>query len=463
MGFNTVRDGEMVAVWDQGGNCSLVRGPKRFFTCFKKVEKLTLHAANQHEYLVVTHKNGIVEHIPGPTNLFRDPLLHNHIRKMDAISLTSHEVLVAYSRHKDISSLDTFDSRDHESDVLLEKGKKHATNGMDGGNSHYNVAGVGEVGHGNHGGRVDRRIIQGPCIHVPKADEWIHQFVWHGNSDKNDKCRIIPEGQQFQKLKTIADQFYYNIRDVRTKDDALIAVKVMIFYELTDIEIMLDSTADPIGDFSNACCADVVALVSQMQYEDFVECTGKLNDINTYTQLTSRAASIGFSISKVAFRGYHACENLQQMHNNSIEMRTQLRLESETERQRQCMSDITLRMEGDRAEAKMKQEEEEQTHRLKLTGKNCEQDLYIQERKTGLEVEQLKEKNDEKLRFYRELRSLGVDLSHFLTAEHQPHKQVNIINGARGGNSNGGTGSVAATSGGGSDVAPANIHLHSNV
>ena len=35
----------------------------------------------------------------------------------------------------------------------------------------------------------------------------------------------------------------------RTKDDALITVKTMIFFELRDIETMLNQTADPIADF----------------------------------------------------------------------------------------------------------------------------------------------------------------------------------------------------------------------
>lgn len=36
---------------------------------------------------------------------------------------------------------------------------------------------------------------------------------------------------------------------VRTKDDALISVKLMLFFELKDIERMLNQTTDPVGDF----------------------------------------------------------------------------------------------------------------------------------------------------------------------------------------------------------------------
>lgn len=97
----------------------------------------------------------------------------------------------------------------------------------------------------------------------------LHTFVWHG-TDPGNKTRKIPGGLKFTKLRVIPDQFYLNIDDVcnmcvcmhvhnyacvcgapqvRTKDDALITVKQMVFFELRDIETMLNQTADPIADF----------------------------------------------------------------------------------------------------------------------------------------------------------------------------------------------------------------------
>lgn len=85
-------------------------------------------------------------------------------------------------------------------------------------------------------------------LYAPKPNEWIHKFTWHGE-DGDHKTRIIPGAKTFEKLRLIPDQFYYNISDVRTSDDALITVKLMIFYELVDIEKMLNNTRDPIADF----------------------------------------------------------------------------------------------------------------------------------------------------------------------------------------------------------------------
>ena len=47
---------------------------------------------------------------------------------------------------------------------------------------------------------------------------------------------------------------------MRTADDALLTVKLMVFYELVDAERMLDSSRDPIADIINAVTGDAAAL-----------------------------------------------------------------------------------------------------------------------------------------------------------------------------------------------------------
>jgi len=49
-----------------------------------------------------------------------------------------------------------------------------------------------------------------------------------------------------------------------------------------------------------------------------LENTSKLNEIETYAQLVQRAQRIGYTISKVVYRGYKASDKLQQMHDNAI-------------------------------------------------------------------------------------------------------------------------------------------------
>jgi hypothetical protein len=138
---------------------------------------------------------------------------------------------------------------------------------------------------------ISRTIIKGPTLHVPAADEWIHNFSWHGKDprDPHNKTRKIPGGLQFTKLRIIPDHFYYNVSEVRTSDDALITCKFMVFYAISDIELMLNQTHDPIGDFINAIAADAVAFVSTLPYEMFLEKCTLLNNLETFPQLTVRS------------------------------------------------------------------------------------------------------------------------------------------------------------------------------
>ncbi len=53
----------------------------------------------------------------------------------------------------------------------------------------------------------------------------------------------MPGATRFTKLRTIPDQFYYNVRDVRTKDEAIISVKLMIFFHLTCVPVRVRARA----------------------------------------------------------------------------------------------------------------------------------------------------------------------------------------------------------------------------
>jgi hypothetical protein len=83
---------------------------------------------------------------------------------------------------------------------------------------------------------------------VPLANEWLHKFVWHAQ-DKENTGHMIPNGVTFEILNTKPDFFNYNVREVRTLDDTLITVKIMLIYELIGVNLMLDKTQDPISDF----------------------------------------------------------------------------------------------------------------------------------------------------------------------------------------------------------------------
>ena len=85
----------------------------------------------------------------------------------------------------------------------------------------------------------------------------------------------MPHALQFTVVRCMPDQMYYSVKDVRTLDDANLTVHLMLFYELSSIETMLDASSDPIGDYINAAAADVMTFASVLTYEAFLQHTAK--------------------------------------------------------------------------------------------------------------------------------------------------------------------------------------------
>ena len=87
-----------------------------------------------------------------------------------------------------------------------------------------------------------KTLIPVLCRYVPKPGEWIHEFNWHGE-DPTNKTRKIKGALVFKRLRIIADQMYYNIQEVRTKDDTMITVKVMTsFLVLGQLESLSETS-----------------------------------------------------------------------------------------------------------------------------------------------------------------------------------------------------------------------------
>ncbi len=382
----TIRQGQRVAVWDDRGHLELVDGPRRLWLWGRTVEDVTRYAAGNHQYLVVRYNDGRVEHMRGPAAVWRSPVEHENISLAEMIELDANEALVVYRQE---------------------------------------VKGV------------HRRVVKGPELFMPEANEWLHHFSWHG-SDRVDTGKKRPGALRFTKLRVIPDQMYYDVEQVRTADDALLTVQVMIFFELVDIDRMLDQTHDPIVDFINSLSADVIDFVAAHTFEKFKEKTELLNDMSTYPQLLQRAHRIGYEINKVVYRGYLASDALQAMHDNAIEARTHLKLEDETQRQAQELEDMKMERELRRAAARRQSEEEATLHQVRLAQLDHEEKL--RQRRASEEqriehkrllhqvsLEHQQAMNREQAAFLGSIRDMQVDLTRYLVAQYQhPDRLIRV-------------------------------------
>ncbi len=372
-----VEEGQRVLVRRPDGTMEAVAGPRRLWRGRNTFQPMLHHVAHPGEYLIVRHRDGRQEHLPGPTEVWLDPRVHQDISREDALQLAAKEAVVVYSS------------------------KEGA-------------------------GPVQRRIEHGPTLFTPRPGEWLHTFSWHASEGGSQGHRKVPRGLVFQKLWLLPDQMYHDVPDVRTADDAVLTIRLMIFFELLDIERMLEASHDPIGDFVNAATSDVVDFTGQHDFESFKRSTGALNELETYRQLVGRAGQCGYRINKVVYRGYGAPERLQLMHDQAIEARTKLQLERATERQSQELEDDRLDSQLARASKRRREQTEEVEHELEIEGRKQEAALHGQEARQIFRREQARldselrerlrgEQNARRREHLSALRDLGVDLTSYLT------------------------------------------------
>ena len=399
MFFYTVNEGHQVLAYRNNGRIDRITGPARVWkgtTVFREMQHYVAHPGS---FLVVHFKDGRKENISGPAEIWFDPRVHSRINVEEGLNLAAKEAVVVY--------------------------------------------GQDEVGS------TSRRICYGPTTFIAEPGEWLHQFSWHASRGGFKGVDKKPHGLKFQKLWLMPDQMYHDVMDVRTADDAVIEIRLMIFFELLDIEKMLDTTHDPIGDFVNAATSDVVEFTGKRTFAEFKQQTEQLNELATYTQLLNRAEQCGYQINNVVYRGYGAPDSLQKMHDEAIQARTRLQLEKATETQTQELEDYRLTCQVERAERRRQEQTTEVEHDLLIQSKREESKLNAEKQQEDFKREQIRLRGEQELQrmrdqqllqreHYEQLRSMGVDLTQFLTqgradqvielrgkGNNQPHLHLN--------------------------------------
>jgi hypothetical protein len=388
--FYTVREGDCVLVTSPDGKVRQEKGPKTFWRWRCKVDPLVHHVAHPCEFLIVCYRDGRQEHLSAPAHLWQDPTQHSSIEKEDVLQIGNREAIVVYS--------------------------KGAEN------------------------NIVRRIVHGPATFMPAPGEWLHTFAWHGTKGGAGGYHKVPNGLIFQKVWLMPDQMYHDVVDVRTADDAVLTIRLMIFFVLEDLLKMLETTHDPIGDFINATTSDVIAFTGHHSFDSFKKNIQQLNELETYTQLIARAAQCGFRISKLVYRGYGAPDSLQRMHDEAIESRTRLQLERATREQAQDLEDFSLERTLARAGRQRQEQELALAHELaaseqkraaelkdKLERRTAARELEKADAEQSRELRQ-KETEVENVRL-ESLQKLGVDLTTYLT-KNRADTRIEIAGGS---------------------------------
>jgi len=92
-------DGEAAAIWNVNGVHKQIIGPKRKWMYNSTIRFLTRHKAESHQYIRVAHRNGNVQYIYGPSELYMNPALHDSVEVYDGIKLKSNsECIIVYGK-----------------------------------------------------------------------------------------------------------------------------------------------------------------------------------------------------------------------------------------------------------------------------------------------------------------------------------------------------------------------------
>ncbi|MBW3598415.1 MAG: hypothetical protein KY475_14225 [Planctomycetes bacterium] len=377
MFFFTVEEGQKVLMHCRNGTIEVLSGPCRRWIGSRRFQPMEHYVAHPGEFLILRFRDGRQQHLIGPAELWFDPRVHLSVEKEDGLQVSAKEAVVVYSQAK-------------------------------------------------NSGAISRRIVYGPTLFTPEPGEWLHRFSWHASRGGSQGVSKKPNALVFHKLWLMPDQMYHDVPDVRTADDAVLTIRLMIFFELLDIERMLDSTHDPIGDFVNAATSDVVEFIGRRDFEGFKRETEKLNELETYKQLARRGQQCGYRITNVVYRGYGAPPSLQQMHDQAIEARTRLQLDRATEQQAQELENYKLECQLQRAGKRRTEQTSEVEHDLQLAAKRGEAQMREAEAKrrfsrqerqrdADLQAEIRRNEDARQREHLTALKEMGVDLTAYLT------------------------------------------------
>lgn len=383
MFYNTIAEGERVLAYRRDGTIEMLVGPKVVFKGWTRFAPMDHYVAHPGQFVRLQYHDGREETKVGPSEEWLDPRVHAAIEVDDCVDLAAKEAVVVYG-----GSRAGAESDENE--------------------------------------QASRRIFYGPGQFCPKPGEWLHTFSWHASHGGHRGAEKRPNALKFTKLCLMPDQMYHDVPDVRTADDAVLTIRLMIFFELVDIERMLDTTRDPIGDFINAATSDVVEFTGKRTFEDFKQQTERLNELQTYQQLLHRAEQCGYKINNVVYRGYGAPDSLQAMHDEAIATRTRLQLDRDTERQAQDLEDYKLSCQMDRASRRREEQLAEIEHDLEMKRKRVEAELEEESRKQvfardqktaeeNLAAEFKQRENEQQQTHLEALKAMGVELTSYLT------------------------------------------------
>lgn len=399
-GGRTIKDGEAAAIWNRNGVHTQVVGPKRVWLWFSTIRFLSRYTAEANQYIFIRHSDGREEVVKGPVSMYRNPAWHDKMDVRSAHHLaTQNDCLVVCAQNDTASTVAKPLTKGHLS--TEEEGDTKGTN-------HFHI-----------------RIVVGPQVFFPQANEFNHEFSWSDLPENLETFRRgeIPSERRTQQILHLHKQrFWKCVVPLRTLDGVRLTATLSLTYSLVSVQkcLLMD---DPMPTLVSSLLADAQAIGQSFSASsDKKDLVKKLEVASSFATLWEAAERHGFRFGdKIQVLGVdHTLEAQKKMDRAHIEAsnvaaavrqkkkeRELRQLEFEEEEQR-LEKAAELKTKKSRLDA----ETDEHNHTLQMAA--LERELSLQTKRLELEKLTSRQADESVLEFLEKLKNLGVDLSVFM-------------------------------------------------
>ncbi len=108
---------------------------------------------------------------------------------------------------------------------------------------------------------------ENPEIFINPKTEKVKNFRWTGSWEDGQENEKVPGAINFTILRLDNSQTYFSF-PVRTKDNVVLDINLMIFYSISDVEKLVKNTHDPMCEFYNKIQAFIWDQFSQKNFDE---------------------------------------------------------------------------------------------------------------------------------------------------------------------------------------------------
>ncbi|CAJ1959987.1 unnamed protein product [Cylindrotheca closterium] len=404
IGGRTIKDGEAAAIWNRSGEHSQIVGPKRILMFYSTIRFLTRFKAEADQYLKIQHRDGTVEHLQGPVQMYLNPSFHDTISVNDGIKLKENEVI-------QVSHLPMLKNEDIA----------------------YNTDGTAVEKDESLVVKKSKRFVLGPALFIPAEDEIVEEFSWSGLPEET--CCTLNYGSgdisRFKKIQ-LHTKRVWSVKVPIGSGSAKVHASLAITYTIDSID-KVTMHSDPCAFICGALMGDIQDLLSEdlptvKSAADFrsiqTKVTYKMSGSKSFPNLMGTGEAIGFSIDSIQVLevtpGSRMQKQLATEHEREMRMNAQVaNKESEIKFQELELEERRKKMENEielsRKEAKMQADLAEELHVQKVSALTQEQEMTKIRKQENLGS--LKASDALVLEFLGNLKELGVDMSKYLCTE----------------------------------------------